>query len=258
MTTARKLIACALVFSMAPIAAAQIQPHPGVTVGLADGEGSPGERDVLVEFTLTNKMTVAGVQLRFEYDPDILNPVPDTEAGFPYVKFELGEHSGNFDTNGIMWIVSNVDGELRMTFAPWFDSWAEIPPGSGVLIRVLFKIEANAPIGETAMNPVDVWWWLNQVSDVWGNPIYPILEDGSVNVVPYLPGDVDNDDDVDEDDVDYLIAYIFQGGPPPNPINSGDVDQSCQIDIGDVVDLVDYVYNGDPGPLLEGCVEGDQ
>jgi hypothetical protein len=58
---------------------------------------------------------------------------------------------------------------------------------------------------------------------------------------------------IDIDDVVYLIAYIFSGGPPPMPYPaaSGDADCSCvdpAVDIDDVVFLIAYIFSGGPPP----------
>jgi len=61
-------------------------------------------------------------------------------------------------------------------------------------------------------------------------------------------GDVNRDTVVDVDDIVFLIAYVFTGGPAPNPIESGDVDCSGDIDIDDVMYLVNYVFVGGNSP----------
>ncbi len=63
-----------------------------------------------------------------------------------------------------------------------------------------------------------------------------------------LCGDADASGGVDIDDIVYLIAYIFSGGPPPEPLEVGDVDCSGGVDIDDVVYLIAYVFSGGPVP----------
>jgi hypothetical protein len=58
---------------------------------------------------------------------------------------------------------------------------------------------------------------------------------------------------IDIDDIVYLIAYIFSGGPPPTPYPSasGDADCSCldpAVDIDDVTYLIAYIFSGGPAP----------
>jgi hypothetical protein len=77
-----------------------------------------------------------------------------------------------------------------------------------------------------------------QVAAVWKNPR-----------CTYARGDADASGGVDIDDVVYLIAYIFTGGPEPICDSiSGDVDCSGEIDIDDVVYLIAYIFTGGPAP----------
>lgn len=64
----------------------------------------------------------------------------------------------------------------------------------------------------------------------------------------YVCGDADGSGSVDIDDVVFLIAYIFAGGPAPDPYLSGDANCSEAIDIDDVVYLIAYIFTGGPAP----------
>jgi hypothetical protein len=70
----------------------------------------------------------------------------------------------------------------------------------------------------------------------------------SFPVSVFICGDADAGGSVDIDDVVYLIAYIFAGGPEPDPIESGDADCSGAIDIDDAVYLISYIFSGGPPP----------
>ncbi|MFH1893624.1 MAG: hypothetical protein ABIK83_13190 [Candidatus Zixiibacteriota bacterium] len=61
-------------------------------------------------------------------------------------------------------------------------------------------------------------------------------------------GDVNMSGDIDIDDIIYLIAYVFLGGPPPVPLEIGDTNCIDNIDIDDVMFLVNYVFLGGPLP----------
>ncbi|MBU1319124.1 MAG: dockerin type I repeat-containing protein [candidate division Zixibacteria bacterium] len=77
--------------------------------------------------------------------------------------------------------------------------------------------------------------------------------------MPCISGDADESGAVDIDDVVYLIAYIFTGGPPPLPyVCCGDADGSGGVDIDDVVYLIAYIFTGGPAPLnsCQACLNG--
>ena len=66
-----------------------------------------------------------------------------------------------------------------------------------------------------------------------------------------LCGDADGSQSVDISDGVYLIAYIFGGGPEPDPIAAGDADCSGAIDVSDVVYLLNYIFAGGPAPCAD-------
>jgi hypothetical protein len=73
----------------------------------------------------------------------------------------------------------------------------------------------------------------------------------------WICGDVTGDGAVDIDDVVYLIAFIFSGGPPPDPLAAGDVncsDGANPVDIDDVVYLISYIFSGGTPPC---DIDGD-
>ena len=63
-----------------------------------------------------------------------------------------------------------------------------------------------------------------------------------------LIGDANGSGHVDISDAVFLIAYIFAGGPAPNPLVLGDADCSGFIDISDPVFIVAYIFGGGPAP----------
>ncbi len=75
----------------------------------------------------------------------------------------------------------------------------------------------------------------------------------AINILPaYICGDADGNGLVNIADVTYLVAYIFAGGPPPDPLASGDVDCNGSVNIADVVYLINYIFGGGPPPC-QGC-----
>jgi hypothetical protein len=67
-----------------------------------------------------------------------------------------------------------------------------------------------------------------------------------------FPGDANASGGVDIDDVVYLIAFVFSGGPPPVPylFASGDSSCDCWLDIDDIVYLIDYIFSDGPDPCI--------
>jgi hypothetical protein len=71
-----------------------------------------------------------------------------------------------------------------------------------------------------------------------------------LNGPSFVTGDANGSGTIDIDDAVFEIAYIFSGGPAPNPIASGDANCSSNVDIDDVVYLIAFIFMG-------GCDPGD-
>ena len=77
---------------------------------------------------------------------------------------------------------------------------------------------------------------------------------GLTGVDDLLRGDVDNNGTVIALDVDYLVSYLYVGGPTPECKDAADCNDDGDIDNADVIVLANYVYNAinnipAPGPI---------
>jgi len=66
-------------------------------------------------------------------------------------------------------------------------------------------------------------------------------------------GDANGDGQVNVGDAVYVIAYVFKGGPAPNPVCAGDANHDGQCNVGDAVYLIAYVFKGGPPPVAGCC-----
>lgn len=71
---------------------------------------------------------------------------------------------------------------------------------------------------------------------------------------PFICGDCNNDELLNNADVVYLVNYLFRNGPEPLPVSCvGDVNSDRKIAIEDLVYLINYLYRN--GPVPDGCCE---
>ncbi len=71
----------------------------------------------------------------------------------------------------------------------------------------------------------------------------------------YFCGDVNGDDKISLLDPVFLVDYLFKSGAAPDPIERGDVDCSGDIpNMNDLQYLINYIFNGGPEP----CCLGDE
>jgi hypothetical protein len=69
----------------------------------------------------------------------------------------------------------------------------------------------------------------------------------------YICGDANGDTEPNVGDVVYIIAYVFKGGPPPDPECVGDANGDGETNIGDAVYLISYIFKGGPPPVEPCC-----
>jgi hypothetical protein len=64
----------------------------------------------------------------------------------------------------------------------------------------------------------------------------------------FVVGDVTGDGVVDISDLGFLVDYLFNNGPAPDPTARGDVDCSGNVDVADLTLMVDYLFLNTPAP----------
>ncbi len=90
--------------------------------------------------------------------------------------------------------------------------------------------EARVLVYSNALNrPVDTVWVTLHVADT-------------------LQGDVNGDGALNAQDREWLEAYLYHHGPPPNPYERGDVNQDGRVDDADLTLLNLWLYAEEPGP----------
>jgi hypothetical protein len=71
--------------------------------------------------------------------------------------------------------------------------------------------------------------------------------------VNYLPGDANNNGDVNGIDVIFLVSYLKGAGPAPDPMLAGDANGSCEVNGLDVIYLVSFFKGSGPAPFRGNC-----
>lgn len=67
--------------------------------------------------------------------------------------------------------------------------------------------------------------------------------------VSYVCGDANGDGTVNVGDAVYLTAFVFNNGPPPEPMGAGDANADGTVNVGDIVYLNTYIFNNGPEPI---------
>ncbi|MEP0827453.1 MAG: hypothetical protein HRF51_02930 [bacterium] len=155
---------------------------------------------------------------------------------------------------------------------PSYVNLSIVDANSGALVRTLFQGGQFSGPCSFVWDGVDNWGdprlggnyrvtlydtscYINSAS---GLPANVVFKEASFHheynpYINYTPGDVNNNGTINITDVSYLIAYVYKGGPRPQPyICVGDVNASGSVQILDVTYLTNYLYKNGPD-LLDGC-----
>ncbi len=101
--------------------------------------------------------------------------------------------------------------------------------------------------GDNDPNGTSIWGLNTGTTQFSPTQIYSCL-----NFVEYFAGDANMSGLVNGLDVTYLVAYLKNIGPAPDPILAGDANGSCTTNGLDVIYLVNY-FKGGPEPFLGNC-----
>jgi hypothetical protein len=137
----------------------------------------------------------------------------------------------------------------------YYDFTTEASYTGDIIICISYDGSSMSPTDEASLalmhydgvNWVDITYSHDMEADIICG-LTTSLSPFVVGLPSYVCGDADASGEVDIDDVVYLIAYIFSGGPAPDPYESGDANCSSDVDIDDVVYLIAYIFSGGNAP----------
>lgn len=252
---------------------------------------TPHSSDVGMPISITVGVTdtfhAAGYCTPYVIDVAVTNKAPQIDCGMPVYKVNEGNHVIKTDIRAI-----DADGCDNLAFIMISGS-GSINPVSGVYswpstsgvgqwpitvgvtdsydtAQCGFTVDIQAAVPDTCapdqQNPGDV----NNDGEInssdavnltsfWvtGSPVPPILANADVN----------GDCFIDQDDMYYLLAAIFSGGPDPvectcvNPFvcrcGVADANDDGAVNVGDAVYIINYVFKQGSPPTPHALCSGD-
>lgn len=101
---------------------------------------------------------------------------------------------------------------------------------------------------EILSETLSLYYWKVEALDTGGNSTFS-REVFSFFLGLYVTGDANGDGIVDLNDLLYLASYLFNEGPPPDPLLRGDENGDCIVDSNDLVYLANYLFQSGPPPV---------
>jgi len=190
-------------------------------------------------------MSIPG-NITTNYNPhgqNLGNGITDTSFGWMYAIFPLEGFVGQ---------------SIYIRFSYRTDALAH---GFGIYIDDVYPIQefdSSAVVAVTSDtsrilggHPGGTYAFHLSATDAEGQASGPAVASFTYEVSPtYTVGDVNESGSITSADVVYLVAYIFRGGPGPQPVwEAGDVNASGSVTSADIIYLINYIFRSGPPPI---------
>ncbi len=174
-------------------------------------------------------------------------------AGFDVASSTVGiENPDGTDGLEVAYLTAYVKSNLAVQFVQPY-RWLSMETTSGALAG---GAADTLPVKFTTVDLDSGLYQANIVvsTNDPANPTMTIPASLTVTLEPqYICGDVSgNGEGPNVEDLTYLVAFLFQGGPPPPIPAAADMDGSGEILVDDLTYLVSYLFQGGPAPVCGG------
>ena len=214
------------------------QEYPADEFTLVSSSANPGEV-VSVPVWLANSMMARGTTFKVTFDSTLLS-VEGVDTSQTRIPGWEEIHP-----------VANP-GELFFFAHP---DWWSVPPhsiaciesGEGILLRVDFRVDENAPVGEfvpITFETQELLGHYNSYTDTSGLVLVQPAPISGWIYTDAISGDANSDGIVDVADLVYVINYLYRGDVPPSPVSLGDFNQDGEVNLADLVALINYLFRG--------------
>lgn len=220
----------------------------------------------------TNDSLVFWMWYDIEEDFDYFYAQVSTDGGFSFTSLANNLTTNNDPNNvnlgnGITGSSSNIWRRAAFNLAPYVGQQIVVRLayftdgfvlGNGVFIDDIEKVEFFADT--TEISPAALGFTYNFVSEPNGNYWYRITGTDAqgqesrfsniegIKVQGLLIGDCNSSGTLNVLDLNFLVAYLFSGGPAPNPLALGDLNCSGGINVLDLNRFVAFIFGGASAP----------
>lgn len=250
----------------------------------------PGYYDVTLSVILENFATVERTRYgcvsviadtlfsdSIEYDPDssltvyinATNYVPLKDMYIPIVfdgDFDIDPYAVTWSTEGLR--SEHLSHQMQTHFNPMYnqmtfrlgnsDGGSGLPAGSGPVLKLNLTLDDPAIAGQETVVDLSGYDASHQPRFVSDKLDYtPAIRDGLISYSSCcvgMRGNVNGDplDQVNIEDLVYLVSYMFNQGPEPDCMKEANVNGDIfeQITVEDLVYMAGYMFNGGPEPAM--------
>lgn len=228
------VLALVFVFTSIPLTTVFAAESSDIKVEADSVSGLPGE-EVTVDVKIKGNPGIVSPQLNIAFGD-----------GLTLIKAEQGSVFSTFGFTKPNQLINGIGmkGNARFTWSG--DNIAAENIKDGTILTLTFKIDENAELGKTYSIKISGMFIDTDLNDLlvdWGK--------GSVTVIDYIPGDVNNDNLVNSKDVTLICRYIVDGckyDPNGYAVNinasAADVNDDGLVNSKDVTLICRYIVDG--------------
>ena len=256
LTRGRRPPICLTVFFSVLISSAlrgQVDCDTNAFLSIGDASAAPGEI-AIVELRGSSLCEVTGFGMAIGHDSTRVDFIAVSPGQFleDYAGDDLFLASWGFDIEGFVTLFVSFDLSFPFT----------VPPTSieddTVLATFFYRVLPEAEPGEQVV-------LLNE-DGAYGNPpianiftsddiargVRPILESGSITIVPGPPrfrrGDANADGNDNLTDGISIVMHLFAGGPEPPCMKASDANDDGTVNLTDAIHVLTSLFKGGPAP----------
>jgi Subtilase family/PKD domain len=214
------------------------------TLGGDTAEGSIGDT-VDVPFSMSNDFQVKSLIIPLTYaelNGVKLKYIGITTAGLRAEQFEVQEVPSEDPFGKKIQVVLRSSGTIGTS--------PHLQPGEGPIVAVRFEILPGSVSGNSMpLNTVSFGGTLAE--ETLHGAIVPAYIPSVIKVSGccLVPGDADGGGTFNIGDATFLIARIFNGGPPPPCNDAADANGDNSVNIADVTYMIARIFSGGPAPI---------
>ena len=138
-----------------------------------------------------------------------------------------------------------------------YDTSPDLPIGEGPVVKLYFSIPTWTTLGESAVIGMDGYFLSEDYLPSYYGDVanyYPGTKEGLITVGDdasccQIRGDTNHDNSLDLADIDYFIAWQFNGGPGFPCEEEADADGNESLDLADIDYMIAHLFQGGPAPV---------
>jgi subtilisin family serine protease len=169
-------------------------------------------------------------------------------TGLIFDSMSFGSRTSNFEALRVLYQNDSMHQLVFELIADTGGGTPRLAPGNGEIARLYFDLDRYAPPGVlTSVDTSEVDGKIINLANAWVQ-YGPAVVGGNIIARYVKRGDANNNGLINMQDITYLIAALYFGGPSPVTIRAGDAFSDNKLNLHDIGYLINYLYRGGPPP----------